>query len=58
MSLSKLLILKTVKIFKQYYQSIVVMWQHTARYDTTENRNSDLAVCGAVPQPTVSSSAP
>ena len=27
-SLSKLLILKTIKIFKKYYQSIVVMWQH------------------------------
>ena len=26
-SLSKLLILKTIKIFKKYYQSIVVMWQ-------------------------------
>jgi hypothetical protein len=26
-SLSMLLILKTIKIFKQYYQSIVVMWQ-------------------------------
>jgi len=26
--LSKLLILKTIKIFKLYYQSIVVMWQH------------------------------
>jgi hypothetical protein len=24
-----LLILKTIKIFKKYYQSIVVMWQHT-----------------------------
>ena len=27
-SLSKLLILKTIKIFKKYYQSIVVMLQH------------------------------
>ena len=27
-SLSKLLILKTIKIFKNYYQSNVVMWQH------------------------------
>ena len=27
-SLSKLLILKIIKIFKKYYQSIVVMWQH------------------------------
>ena len=27
-SLSKLLILKTIKIFKKYYQSIAVMWQH------------------------------
>ena len=27
-SLSKLLILKTIKIFKKYYQSTVVMWQH------------------------------
>jgi len=27
-SLSMLLILKTIKIFKKYYQSIVVMWQH------------------------------
>jgi len=27
-SLSVLLILKTIKIFKKYYQSIVVMWQH------------------------------
>jgi len=26
-SLSKLLILKIIKIFKNYYQSIVVMWQ-------------------------------
>jgi hypothetical protein len=26
-SLSMLLILKTIKIFKKYYQSIVVMWQ-------------------------------
>jgi len=26
-SLSMLLILKTIKIFKNYYQSIVVMWQ-------------------------------
>jgi hypothetical protein len=26
--LSKLLILKNIKIFKKYYQSIVVMWQH------------------------------
>jgi len=25
--LSMLLILKTIKIFKKYYQSIVVMWQ-------------------------------
>ena len=23
-----LMILKTIKIFKKYYQSIVVMWQH------------------------------
>jgi hypothetical protein len=30
-SLSMLLMLKTIKIFKKYYQSIVVMWQHTAR---------------------------
>jgi hypothetical protein len=27
-SLSLLLILKIIKIFKKYYQSIVVMWQH------------------------------
>ena len=27
-SSSKLLILKTIKIFKKYYQSNVVMWQH------------------------------
>ena len=27
-SLSMLLILKIIKIFKKYYQSIVVMWQH------------------------------
>jgi len=27
-SLSMLLILKTIKIFKKYYQSTVVMWQH------------------------------
>ena len=27
-SLSMLLLLKTIKIFKKYYQSIVVMWQH------------------------------
>jgi len=27
-SLSMLLILKTIKIFKKYYQFIVVMWQH------------------------------
>ena len=27
-SLSKLLILKSIKIFKKYYQSIVVIWQH------------------------------
>jgi hypothetical protein len=27
-SLSKLLILKIIKIFKKYYQSIVVVWQH------------------------------
>jgi hypothetical protein len=27
-SLSMLLILKIIKIFKNYYQSIVVMWQH------------------------------
>ena len=27
-SLSKLLILKIIKIFKKYYQSTVVMWQH------------------------------
>ena len=27
-SLQKLLILKTIKIFRKYYQSIVVMWQH------------------------------
>jgi len=26
--LSKLLILKTIKIFKKYYQSTVVIWQH------------------------------
>jgi hypothetical protein len=26
-SLSMLLILETIKIFKKYYQSIVVMWQ-------------------------------
>ena len=27
-SLSKLLILKTIKIFEKYYQSNVVIWQH------------------------------
>jgi hypothetical protein len=27
-SLLMLLILKTIKMFKNYYQSIVVMWQH------------------------------
>jgi hypothetical protein len=27
-SLSLLLILKTIKIFKKYYHSVVVMWQH------------------------------
>ena len=27
-SLSKLLILKTIKIFKKYYQFILFMWQH------------------------------
>jgi hypothetical protein len=27
-SLSILLILKIIKIFKKYYQSFVVMWQH------------------------------
>ena len=27
-SLLMLLILKTIKIFKKYYQSIMVMWQH------------------------------
>ena len=27
-SLSILLILKIIKIFKKYYQSIVFMWQH------------------------------
>jgi hypothetical protein len=26
--LSMLLILKTIKLFKKYYQSIVFMWQH------------------------------
>jgi hypothetical protein len=29
-SLSMLLILKIIKIFKKCYQSIVVMWQHMA----------------------------
>jgi hypothetical protein len=28
-SLSTLLILENIKIFKKYYQSIVVMWQYT-----------------------------
>ena len=27
-SLSKLLILKIIKVFKNYYQSNLVMWQH------------------------------
>ena len=32
-SLSMLLILKTIKIFKKYYQSMMVMWQRTLGED-------------------------
>jgi hypothetical protein len=36
-SLSMLLILKTIKIFKKYYQSIVVMWQHMSSVPVMRN---------------------
>ena len=37
-SLSKLLILKTIKIFKKYYRSNVVMWFNISNIDKEINK--------------------